>query len=153
MTLLLTCSVLSQRRYDIGARIHRSCSVLVQRNNFRSRENVLIQQHTCCSATKKMACGSKSSSATIQSTGSCLVNGASVTVLDIGVEFTYTVPSFSVLQVDLRQATVQVELDNGTGVLYDCFLKAHPSLPARQCCIPLYLTIEKHCFVPVSPYN
>ena len=140
----------TQRRYDIGARIHRSCSVLVQRNNFQSRENVLIQQHTCCSAAKKWHVDLR---VPAQPFSSCLVNGASVTVLDIGVEFTYIVPSFSVLQVDLRQATVQVELDNGTGVLYDCFLKAHPSLPERQCCIPLYLTIEKHCLVPVSQYN
>ena len=76
----------------------------------------------------------------------CLANGLNVTILDVGVEFTYTVLSFSVLQVNLRQATVQIELDDGSGVLYDSFIQAHPSLPARRSSVPFYITIEKHCF-------
>ncbi len=80
------------------------------------------------------------------------VDGMDVAVLHLGVEFTYRVPSFSAIEVNLRQAMIQIELPNGAAKLYDGFLQSHPSLPdsSRPSASLLYITITKHCFVPVS---
>ncbi len=80
------------------------------------------------------------------------VDGMDVAVLDLGVEFTYEIPSFSAIEVALRQATIQVELPDGSAKLYDGFLQSHPSLPdsSRSSSSPLYITLTKYCFVPVS---
>ncbi len=80
-----------------------------------------------------------------------IANGMNVTLLDVGVEFTYTVPSFSVFEAKLRQSTVNIENDDGV-FIYDCFLQANASLPERSSSMPFYITILKHCFVPVSLY-
>ena len=75
-----------------------------------------------------------------------------IAVLDLGVAFTYRVPSFPAIEVTLRQATIQLELPGGPIELYDGFLRSDPSLPdsSKKSCSPFYLTIMKHCFVPVS---
>ena len=82
------------------------------------------------------------------------VDGATdVAVLDIGVAFIYTIPSFSGIQGTLRQATIHVELPDGSTVLYDGFLQSDPSLLDKPSSSPFYITITKHCFVPVSQLN
>lgn len=72
-----------------------------------------------------------------------------LSVLDLGVEFSYAIPSFSCIDVYLRQATIQFEsLLDGSVHLYDGFLRSDPSLgPANT---PCCLTLTSHCFVSVS---
>ena len=89
-------------------------------------------------------------SAMMATAGSVLVDGMDVSVLTLGVSFAYTIPSFSAIQVSLRQATIQVELSDGSGQLFDGFLQSHASLPANSSNIPFCIIIRKHCFVPVS---
>ncbi len=38
-----------------------------------------------------------------------IANGMNISVLDVGVEFTYTVPSFSVFEAKWRQSTINIE--------------------------------------------
>ncbi len=41
-----------------------------------------------------------------------IADGMNISVLDVGVEFTYTVPSF-LFEVKLKQSTINIEKDNG----------------------------------------
>ena len=72
-------------------------------------------------------------------------DGTELSVLDLGVEFPYVIPSFSVLEVFLRQATLQVESMDGSVHLYDGFLRSYPGLNAANTSFCLMLT--RHCFV------
>ena len=57
-----------------------------------------------------------------------LVVDTEVSILELGVKFTYQVPSFSVLYVDLRQAKIQITKDDDSVLLFDGFIRADPSL-------------------------
>ena len=57
---------------------------------------------------------------------------AELSILDVGVTFSYRVPSFSVLHVDLRQIKFQVTAEDGSVLIYDGFIKADPSLEDRE---------------------
>ena len=48
---------------------------------------------------------------------SYIANVMNINVLDMGVEFTYTVPSFSVVEMKLRQSKINNEKDDGFGVI------------------------------------
>ena len=71
-----------------------------------------------------------------------------VSILDMGVKFTYQVPSFSVLHVDLRQTKLQVPAKDSSVLLYDGFIRADPSLEDRE--MPYSVKVKDFCFVPVS---
>ena len=73
---------------------------------------------------------------------------AEVSILDMGVKFTYQVPSFSVLHVDLRQTKLQVTAEDGSVLLYDGFIRADPSLDDKE--TPYSVKVKDFCFVPVS---
>ena len=51
-----------------------------------------------------------------------------VSILELAVKFTYKVPSFSVLYVDLRQVKIQITKDDGSVLLFDGFIIADLSL-------------------------
>ena len=57
---------------------------------------------------------------------------AELSILDVGVKFSYRVPSFSVLHVDLRQIKFQVTAEDGSVLIYDGFIKADSSLEDRE---------------------
>lgn len=71
-----------------------------------------------------------------------------ISILDIGVKFSYRVPSFSVLHVDLRQIKFQVTAEDGSVLLYDGFIRTDPSLEDRE--TPYSVRLKDFCFVPVS---
>ncbi len=79
-----------------------------------------------------------------------IADGMSLSVLDLSVDFMYTVPSFSAIHVSLRQATIQVDMADGSGQLFDAFFHSHSSLPDRPSTTPFCISLTKHCFVPVS---
>lgn len=55
-----------------------------------------------------------------------------ISILDMGVKFSYQVPSFSVFHVDLRQIKLQVTAVDGSVLLYDGFIRADLSLEDRE---------------------
>ena len=55
-----------------------------------------------------------------------------MSLLDMGVKFTYQVPSFSVLYVERRQVEIQVTADDGTVVMSDGFIRDDPLLNKRS---------------------
>ena len=79
-------------------------------------------------------------------------NGVNVSVLNIGVQFTYRIPSFSVIEVELRQGTFQFEHLDGSVRVYDGFLRSDQNFPdpSRPSTTPFAITIKDHCFVDVS---
>ena len=81
-------------------------------------------------------------------------NGVNVSVLNIGVQFTCRIPSFSVIEVELRQGTFQFEHLDGSVRVYDGFLRSDQSFPdpSRPSTTPFAITIKDHCFVDVSCY-
>jgi len=77
-----------------------------------------------------------------------------ISVLELGVKFSYTIPSFSSMFVDLRPAKFQYEcslssaLSQSSVVVIDGFIKAERSLDCA--CTPFCIEIKNFCFVPVS---
>ncbi len=67
------------------------------------------------------------------------------TVLQVGVPFNYTVPSFAVFSAVLRQVTLEM-IVNGQKVV-DGFIRDDPSVNRA---LPACITVAKHCFVDVS---
>ena len=57
--------------------------------------------------------------------------GSEIAVLDMGVKFSYQIPSFSVLIVDLRRVKLQLISEDGSVVLRDGFIRADPSLEVK----------------------
>jgi len=46
---------------------------------------------------------------------------------------------------------IQIELEDGNGVIFDGFIQAKATLPVRPSALsPLYITVERQCFVSVS---
>ena len=76
-----------------------------------------------------------------------VVTGSVLSVLDIGVKFTYTIPCFSSISVDLRSAKLQYEANNSV-VMVDGFIKAEASLDCVS--LPFSAEVNDFCFIPVS---
>ena len=80
-----------------------------------------------------------------------VADGMQMSVLTLGVEFLYSIPTFSVIKVPLRQVTVQIEDDcSGSVHLFDGFIRSEPSLGASTTHIPSIISLKEHCFVSVS---
>ena len=75
------------------------------------------------------------------------VDGTDITISDVGPEFSYTVPSFSVLTVYLRQASMQLE-QAGSLHCIQGFIRSDPMLD--RIFGPFKLTVTHHCLVDVS---
>ena len=71
-----------------------------------------------------------------------------VSILDMGVKFSYRLPSFSVLHVDLRQINFQITAEEGCVMMFDGFIRADPELDMKS--VPFSLKLKDYCFVPVS---
>jgi len=71
-----------------------------------------------------------------------------VSILEIGIKFSYQVPSFLIVVVDLRKIKVQLMAQNGSLLFSDGFIKADQSLEAKT--VPFSIKIKDFCFVPVS---
>ena len=71
-----------------------------------------------------------------------------VSVLEMGIKFTYRVPSFSVFCADLRQIKYLLTVDNGLVMLLDGFIRADQLLEAKS--TPFMVNLKEYCFVPVS---
>ena len=71
-----------------------------------------------------------------------------LSILRMGLKFSYQIPTFSVISVDLRQIAIQLTSQNGTVMLFDGFIRADPSLNTLN--VPFTLTLKYFCFVPVS---
>ena len=96
-----------------------------------------------------MSGDSRSSVHTASSTSPLTIEeGLKMTILDLGVEFSYTVPSFSVLSVPLRQTTVQTVDNDGCVHLYDGFIRSDSCL--NSLVIPFCVQLRQFCFVTVS---
>ena len=70
--------------------------------------------------------------------------GTELSVLDVGVEFIYRIPSFS---VGLRQVTIQFVTMAGSVRVYDAFIRSDPSLTFQTS--PFSIVLQEYCFVPV----
>jgi len=53
-------------------------------------------------------------------------------VLDIGLKFTYKIPSFPVVSIDLRTAKLQMVEENGLVLLWNGFIQADQELDKRD---------------------
>ena len=73
--------------------------------------------------------------------------GSIISLLSVGVKFSYKVPSFSVLVVDLRKIRLQVVLGDKSVVILDGFIRADLSLEEKK--TPLSIKLLEWCFVPV----
>ena len=71
-----------------------------------------------------------------------------LSVMDVGVKFTYQVPAFSVLHVDLKQVEIQLVREDGLVSLYDGFIRADPSL--EKITVPFSVCVKDFCHVLVS---
>ena len=70
-----------------------------------------------------------------------------ITVLKMGRKFSYRIPSFSVLTVDLRQISYQVESSDGAQLLFDGFIRADSGMETEK---PFTIQLKDFCFVTVS---
>ena len=101
----------------------------------------LTTVHPCPSSLYALATCSESEMAT--SDRSSVVDfDTEISILDIGVKFSYIDPSFSVLHVDLRQIKYLVTAG---------LTRADPSLEDRE--TPYSVRLKDFCFVPVSECN
>lgn len=72
-----------------------------------------------------------------------------ISILRMGAKFMYRIRSFSVLTVDIRQITYQVEAVEGTVLLFDRFIRADSSLePAKG--MPFTVQLQDFCCVTVT---
>lgn len=74
-----------------------------------------------------------------------------ISILRIGPKFTYRIPSFSVVTVDIRQISYQVVTVEGDVLLFDGFIRADSSLdlePAKE--TPFSVQLQDFCCVTVS---
>ena len=72
---------------------------------------------------------------------------SNIAVLNLGVKFTYQIPSFSVVAVDLRTVKVQF-WEEGSVVLCDAFIRADGELNQRA--TPFFIKLQEYCLVPVE---
>ena len=70
----------------------------------------------------QMAAGSSSSSPLDSPLEASLEADKILSVLDIGLKFTYKIPSFPVVSIDLRTAKLQMVEENGSVLLCDGFI-------------------------------
>ena len=77
--------------------------------------------------------------------------GTEISVLDMGVKFSYQIPSFSVLAVDFRQVKLQISTEDGSVVLSDGFIRADPLLEVKP--MPFLVKIKEFCLVPVEEFS
>ena len=73
-----------------------------------------------------------------------------LSVLEMGIKFTYRVPSFSVFCTDLRQIKYQLTVDNDLMVVCDGFIRADQLLEAKS--TPFTIILKDYCFVQVNVY-
>jgi hypothetical protein len=71
-----------------------------------------------------------------------------ITILDMGVKFSYQIPTFSVVYVDLRQVKVQLHSDDTSVTVVDAFIRADPVLD--EVVPPFCVQLNELCFVPVN---
>ena len=71
-----------------------------------------------------------------------------LSVLEMGIKFTYRVPSFSVFCTDLRQIKYQLTVDNDLLMTCDGFIRADQLLETKS--TPFAIILKDYCFVPVS---
>ena len=74
-----------------------------------------------------------------------------ISVVSIGCNYQYTIPSFPVITVELRLATIQT-VDDGVLKLADVFLREKDLLNTHTP-VPLMVEVLKACFVDVSNYT
>ena len=67
------------------------------------------------------------------------------------VKFSYKVPNFSVLAIDLRRVKFQVALKDLSVIILDGFIRADPSLESRSA--PVSIKLLDWCFVSVRKAN
>jgi len=71
-----------------------------------------------------------------------------LSIMDIGMKFTYQIPSFPITSVDLREIKIQVLEENGSILLCDGFIRADGELEKRV--IPFSIKLHDCCVVPVE---
>ncbi len=76
-----------------------------------------------------------------------------ITILNIGIKFSYIIPSFSVINVDLLEVRVQfLEKEDSASdsplVMMDAFIRADPELD--KVVPPFTIQLKDYCFVSVS---
>ena len=75
-----------------------------------------------------------------------------ISILSMGTKFTYTVPRFSVISVDMRLITFQALADDGTVFVFDGFIRADSSLDLGDR-TPFSIKLKDYCFVSVRLYD
>ena len=71
-----------------------------------------------------------------------------ITILEMGNKLSYRIPSFSVINVDIRQITYQVLSGDGTVLKFDGFIHADSGLIDKH--TPFTIQLKDYCFVTVS---
>lgn len=74
-------------------------------------------------------------------------DGMQLSLLTLGTEFLYRIPSFAVIHVPLRQVTIQIEDSDGRVYLHDGFVRSESHATLHT---PCSMILRHHCFVPVS---
>ena len=72
-----------------------------------------------------------------------------ITILKLGSKFSYRIPSFSVLHVDMRQISYQVLSADGAMLLFDGFIRADSGLDVEKQ-TPFTIQLKDFCFVTVK---
>lgn len=72
-----------------------------------------------------------------------------ITILKLGSKFSYRIPSFSVLHVDMRQISYQVLSADGAMLLFDGFIRADSGLDVQKQ-TPFTIQLKDFCFVTVK---
>ena len=71
-----------------------------------------------------------------------------ISILSMGTKLTYTIPSFSVISVDVRQISFQVLAVDGTVLMFDGFICADSSLDVGDR-TPFAIKLKDYCFVTI----
>ncbi len=71
-----------------------------------------------------------------------------ISILSVGVKFTYVVPNLSVVQANLRPVKIQLTGDDGSVFLSDAFIRADPCVDKIS--PPISVLLKSFCIVPVS---
>ena len=73
-----------------------------------------------------------------------------VLVLSVGPPFSYIIPSFDVLKVEMRQMKVKFAGKGGDDETYDIFIRDDPSLCLEY---PVEMVVKDSTVIQVSPHS
>ena len=107
----------------------------------------MAQAEGCCSDNSDDDCSQDHSDQPRSSTPNQELDVVRVCALKYGCVYEYTIPSFSVIKVNLRQAVIQTIKDSGEPEVLDVFFREDKALDTP---LPQELIVDEACIVDVS---